>query len=141
MSEITKIVIKGSSGDCCKEESYRDKIVITEESIAYEYRPMVETKINPTRKWSYKTTSPVFKNLYGDLIGILPDIIDRDIDDFFPNLGNLQFNLTYSDNTKYRRGYYTPADEFKYCFLMIKRMVPDCEYIPALLLSEDDYKE
>lgn len=56
-----KIVIKGTSGYCCIEKAYNDKITITPESIAYEHVPAVESEINPKRKWRYKTNSPIFK--------------------------------------------------------------------------------
>lgn len=61
MIEISKIVIKGASEYCCADEAYSDKVTVTEESIAYEYHPMFETEINPSRKWSYKTNSSVLK--------------------------------------------------------------------------------
>lgn len=50
MAEITRIVIKGSSGYCCVDEAFNDKVTITEESISYEYVPYVESEINPKRK-------------------------------------------------------------------------------------------
>ena len=36
MAEITRIVIKGSSGYCCVDEAFNDKVTITEESISYD---------------------------------------------------------------------------------------------------------
>jgi hypothetical protein len=43
MIEISKIVIKGTSGYCCADEAYSDKVTVTEESIAYEYHPIFES--------------------------------------------------------------------------------------------------
>lgn len=82
MIDVTKIIIKGSSGYCCFYEGYHDKVTITPESIAYEYEPMYESELNPQKKWSYKTTSPIFKFFYEKLTGMLPLImnIDNEID-------------------------------------------------------------
>ena len=52
MKDIVKIVIKGTSGYCCVDEAYNDKLVITSDAISYEYTPIKESKINPKRKWS-----------------------------------------------------------------------------------------
>lgn len=39
MAEITRIVIKGSSGYCYYDEAFNDKVTITQDLIAYEYVP------------------------------------------------------------------------------------------------------
>ena len=72
MPDIIKIVIKGASGYCCSDEAYNDKVTITSDSIAYEYIPCLESELNPKRKWSYKTDSPLFKVLYSRVVEILP---------------------------------------------------------------------
>lgn len=128
--EISKIVIKGSSGYCCVEEDYSDKVTVTVKSIAYEYIPTVETEINPSRKWSYNTTSPVFKKLYADLVKVMPLIVNHDTDMFCTDIGGIEFIITYSDKTKFKETFFLPEDEFKECFQIIKRMVPECEYVP-----------
>ena len=61
MADIIRIVIKGAWGYCCIDEAFNDKVTITSESISYEYVPAIETERNSKRKWSYKTTSPLFK--------------------------------------------------------------------------------
>ena len=61
MNEIIKVVIKGASGFCCEDEAYHDRLVITPEGMNYEYIPLVESEINPKRKWKYITTSPVYR--------------------------------------------------------------------------------
>jgi len=140
MIEISKIVIKGASGYCCEDEAYYDKVTVTGESIAYEYHPMFETEINPSRKWSYKTTSPIFKKLYADLVEVMPVIVNHDTDMFCTDIGGIEFIITYSDKTKFKETFFLPGDEFKDCFQIIKRMVPECEYVPAVLITEDDYE-
>ncbi|WP_455821945.1 hypothetical protein [Clostridium butyricum] len=141
MSEISKIVIKGESGYCCVDEAYTDKVTVTWQSISYEYNPIFETEINPSRKWSYKTNSPGFKKLYADLVEVIPVIVNHDIDIFYTDIGKIEFIITYSDKTKLKKIFYIPGDEFKDCFQIIKRMVPGCECIPRVLMTEDDYED
>lgn len=140
MIEISKIVIKGASGYCCVEEAYSDKVTVTGQSIAYEYHSMFETKINPSRNWSYKTTSPVFKKLYANLVRVIPAIVNHDTDIFCTDIGGMEFIITYSNKTKLKATFFLPGDEFKDCFQIIKCMVPKCESIPAVLMTKDDYK-
>ena len=94
MAEITRIVIKGSSGYCCYDEAFNDKVTITQDSIAYEYVPYQETDINPKRKWSYKTNSPIFKMKYDEVAGMLPGIIERGVEEFCTDIGGIEFNIT-----------------------------------------------
>lgn len=60
--DIVKIVIKGASGYCSVDEAYKDKISLTDSSISYEYKPheMSRLENNVYRKWTYKTTSPIY---------------------------------------------------------------------------------
>lgn len=68
--EITKIIIKGSSGYCAYSEAYKDRLTIEKEKISYEYLPEEETKINPVRKWNYTTNSPLYQTLYERIAGV-----------------------------------------------------------------------
>ena len=56
MADIIRITIKGESGYGPLDEAYSDKVTIDRDSIRYEYKPAVESKINTPRKWSYKTS-------------------------------------------------------------------------------------
>ena len=51
-----KIVIKSTSGFCPVDYAYNDKLTITANSIAYEYKPYLESdnSLNVCRQWSYK---------------------------------------------------------------------------------------
>lgn len=141
MTDIVRIVIKGSSGYCCNEEAFNDKIVITSSSISYEYTPYMETEINPVRKWSYKTTSPIFKMKYGEVAAKLPEIITSEILVFCTDIGGIEFNITYSDKTKWKNTFWVHGDYFDALFKLIRSMVPECEYTPAVLLTSEDEEE
>lgn len=58
--DVVKITIKGSYGFFSYDEAYTDKVIITPDSISYEYKPAYKTDVNPKRKWSYKTSSLIF---------------------------------------------------------------------------------
>ncbi len=141
MAEIIRIVIKGSSGYCCVDEAFKDKVTITENSIAYDYVPYLQSDINTKRKWSYKTNSPIFKVNYDVIAKMLPEVIKRDDYKFYTDIGGVEFNITYSDKTRFKETYWVPGDCFKDLFTAIKRLVPETEYIPAVLLTSEDYDD
>ncbi len=141
MADIIRIVIKGSSGYCCFDEAYNDKVTITEDLIAYEYIPYVESEINPKRKWSYKTNSPLFKAKYTEIAKMIPEALRKDINPFCTDMGCIEFNITYADKTKVKDAYSVSGDVFKEMFALIKSIVPETEYIPAVLLTSEDYPD
>lgn len=141
MKDIVKIVIKGASGYCCVDEAYNDKVTITPESISYEYVPAVESEINPKRKWSYKTNSPIFKMRFDTLVALMPGVTERNTDIFCTDIGGIEFIITYADKTKFQEVCWVPSDYFESQFKVIKSMVPECEYTPAVLLTSDDFEE
>ena len=141
MSDIIRIVIKGASGYCCSDEAYNDKVTITSDSIAYEYIPFLESELNPKRKWSYKTDSPLFKVLYSNVVEMLPRYLEEDIERFCTDIGGIEFIITYSDKTKYKNIFWVPGDDFLDLFKVIKQMIPATEYTPAVLLTSEDFED
>ena len=138
---IARIVIKGASGYGSADEAYNDKVTITPTSISYEYKPMYESELNPSRKWSYKTNSPIFRMMYDKVAGMLPAIIERGIQEFCTDIGGIEFNITYSDKTKFKEIYWVPGDYFEELLVAIKRMVPETEPTPAVLLTSEDFDD
>ena len=141
MKDIVKIVIKGTSGYCCVDEAYNDKLVITSDAISYEYTPIKESKINPKRKWSYKTNSHIYKMKYETVVSLMPGVMERTLEEFCTDIGGIEFFITYSDKTKFQETFWVPSDYFEDVFKVIKSMVPECEYTPAVLLTAEDYEE
>ena len=141
MADIIRITIKGSSGFCCINEAYNDKITIEPRSIQYEYIPVMESNINMPRKWSYRTTSPVYQKLFKEVAVAVETILNRGEEPDVTDIGATSFMITYDDKTKRGRDFFLPGDDFKECFLLIKQMVPGCEYTPVVLLTSEDYEE
>ncbi len=125
MADIFRIVIKGGSGYGPVDEAFSDKVTIDCDSIRYEYTPVVESEINMPRKWAAAVEA----------------ILNWEEEPFVTDLGVTTFTVTYADKTKTTRDFILPGDDFKECFAIIKQMVPGCEYMPAVLLTSDDYDE
>ncbi len=140
MKEIIKIVIKGGSGYGPADEAYSDKVTIEQKGISYEYIPMFESETNPVRMWSYKTSSPIYGMLYEQLKKSMESVTEPSIEMFYTDIGSIEFIITYDDKTKVKKTFWVPGDEFKEVFSIVKQMVPGCEYVPAVLLNEEDYK-
>ena len=135
MSEIIRVKITGASGYCCAEEAYEDTLVIEKNSIKYEYKPLVETRLNPVRKWNYKTTSPLFEKKYRDVVSLMPSVMDIDDEEVFcTDVGGFDFTVTYSDGSKWENSFFTGGETFADLFRCINQMVPSTEYTPAMLL-------
>lgn len=141
MAEIIRIIIKGESGYGPVDEAYSDKVTIERDSIRYEYKPVVESEINPPRRWSYKTTSPIYQKRFREAATAVEAILSWEEEPFVTDLGVTTFTLTYADKTKATRDFILPGDDFKECFAIIKQMVPGCEYVPAVLLTSEDYSD
>lgn len=101
----------------------------------------METELNPKRKWSYKTNSPIFKMMYGDIARMLPGIIEKGVEEFCTDIGGIEFNITYSDKSKFKETYWVPGDYFEDLFEAIMSLVPESEYTPAVLLTSKDFED
>ena len=140
MADIIRITIKGESGYGPVDEAYSDKVTVDLDSIRYEYKPVLESEINVPRKWSYQTTSPIFRKLFSEAAAAVESILHWE-EPFVTDLGVTTFSVTYADKTKATRDFILPGDDFKECFAIIKQMVPGCEYTPAVLLTSEDYAD
>lgn len=141
MKDIVRIVIKGTSRWGWIEESFKDKVTITSEMIEYEYTPYKETEINPKRKWRYKINSLIFKMKFEVISDMVSEIIKRDITEFWTDVGGIEFSITYSDKSKFKEIYWVSSDYFEELFMVIKSLVPKCEYIPEVLRTSGDYRD
>ncbi len=138
MMEVVRITIKGTSGYGPYDEAYEDKVTISPDSIRYEYVPMVQSPENMLRKWSYKTTNPAFSKLFWHAAAAVEEILDQEEKGLVLDIGEIVFTVRYSDKTRRSREFFLPADDFKECFSIIKRMIPACEDIPFVLQTSED---
>ncbi len=141
MNDFIRITIKSSSGYCPVDKAYEDKVTITASSIQYEYKPVMESDNNVPRKWSYKTSSPKFQELFKAVSEAVEEILDRGEEPFIMDIGVTSFAVTYGDKTRRHREFFLPGDDFKECFAITRKMVPSIEEVPLVLLTSEDYKD
>lgn len=133
--DIIRIVIKGESGYCSHENSYKDKVTITPSSITYEYVPVVESEKNSHHKWSYKTDSQAFAELYNKAAKIAPRYLNRLDDEFVYDIGATELVITFEDKHRESAEFLVTSDFFEDLFRVIKKMVPGCEDLPLVLCT------
>ncbi len=141
--EIVKIIIKGESGYGPVDEAFTDKVTITESSIKYEYKPHECSNLvtNVPRKWSYTTNSPLFKMLFKQIAEMTPKFLYSEEILFATDIGGTEIVVTFEDKHRESVNFFCPSEYFKEYFQLIKEMVPNTEYVPAVLLTEEDYDE
>ena len=141
--EIVRIVIKGESGYCPIDEAFTDKVTITETSIKYEYNPHPDSNLetNVARKWSYSTDSPLFKQVFKRAAEMTPKYLYSTDILFATDLGATEIIATFEDKHRESVNFFCPSEYFKEYFHLIKEMVPKTEYVPAVLLTSDDYED
>lgn len=141
MEKIIRIIIKGASGYGPVDEAYEDKLTITSSSISYEYtpHPQSESDTNIYRKWSYKTTSPVFAEIFRRVADMTPYFLYNDEVLFAMDIGPTTITATFEDKHRETVNYFCPSEFFADYFRTIKQMVPGTEYTPAVLLTSEDY--
>ena len=141
MKEIKKIVIKGRSGYGFVDHAYVDNVTITPKSIAYYYKPYQEDPKNPSRKWKYQSSTPEFKKQFETIAGSLQEILADPPKAGIFYSGTVEFNITYSDKTKYKMSFPLILHQLHDLFMNIKMMVPFIEMIPPTLWTEEDEED
>lgn len=82
MKDIIQIIIESSSGFGPVQDAFTDKLILTEDSISYEYNPEIETRFNPKIKWSYKIDKLFFKAQYERIVGMISAVIEKQENEF-----------------------------------------------------------
>lgn len=75
---------------------------------------------------------------FENIAEMLAGIIDNGIDEICTDVGGIEINVTYSDKTRFKEIYWVTGDYFQELFRVIKKMVPESEDIPAVLLTSED---
>ena len=102
---------------------------------------MAQSETNVYRKWSYKTTSPVFKQLFKEVAAKTPYYLYNDESLFATDIGPTEIIASFEDKHKEKVNYFCPSEFFREYFNLIKKLVPKTEYTPAVLLTADDFEE
>ena len=71
-------------------------------------------------------------------VEMVAEIINAEITEKCTDIGGIEFQITYADKSKEKKLYWVSGDYFAELFEMIKHIVPECEYVPAVLCSSVD---
>lgn len=141
--EIIRIVVKGASGYGSVDDAYEDKVTLTPTSISYEYKPhpYAQSDTNIHKKWSYTTNNPAFRELFEAIAAKTPEYLYNNDDVLMAlDIGPIDLVVTFGDKHKESLHLYCPSEYFADLFRLIKHMVPGCEDIPAVLLTQENYE-
>ena len=133
MPGIIKIVMESYSGYSI--ELYRDKLIITSESINYQYTPYIEIDNYTPQKWSYKTNSPLYGQLWNDVKMMIPEIFGLpDSGDWISDSNTYIITVFFENKQKGKRDFTFCEEPVLTEWLgLIKKMVPSCEKMPNVL--------
>ena len=57
------------------------------------------------------------------------------------DIGSTEIIATFEDKHRESVNFFCPSEYFKEYFQLIKEMVPKTEYVPAVLLTDEDYED
>ena len=117
-------------------------MTLTPSSISYEYKPDKVSRLetNIYRKWSYRTTSPIFPHIYSKVEEMTPSVLEGE-EKLSRDSSVSIITVTYKDGEKKTKAISPEEKKSVDYFRLIKKLVGKCEYIPAVLLTDEDYRE
>ena len=142
MKEIRQIRIGRASGYVIPEHGYSDEMIIEKNAVRYAYEPDIESDINPSRKWSYQTDSPVFEKYFEEACGKMAALAENPPRGMrTADIGSFDFRITFADGTEWKHFVCARAGWLDDTFSPIRKMVPGCEYVPRVLLREGEDRD
>lgn len=136
--EIKKIIINFAPGYGC--ESYKDKLVITSQSISFEHDAGVKHP-DELIEWSYMTTSSAFAEQFGMVAEAADHIIKSESGCFADDGDYIEIAAVYDDKQRESIDGYCAKEYYGILFYLVKQMLPPCEIKPAFLELEEDNTE
>ena len=133
MAEITKVTITKNPGYGCSSTMFQEKITITASSIEYKLIPHMNNKRDAEKHWKYQTNSGAVKNMIKEVFDELGKIVWLDENANCRDIGSIEFAITYSDKTRFKKTYWRPLTDFRKGLLAIRDMIPGTEQMPRFL--------
>ncbi len=65
----------------------------------------------------------------------------NELDYLCTDVGGIDFTVIYDDKSKWKKGFSCTGDDFPELFLSIRKMIPEYEYMPAVLLLSEDFED
>lgn len=136
MERVTKIIIKTTSGYCFFEDAFEDKIVITDHSVHYEFRPEFSGKLKPV-SWTAKALNPEHLALFQKLANAVMKKIENPMPIQICDVGVITFALTFADKNKKSQEYCVLPDNLEPCFTIMKQIVRLATAAPSGMFYEE----
>ena len=130
MAEITKIVITKNPGYGCSSNMFQEKITLTANSVEYKLIPHMNNKRDIEKHWKYQSSSGAVKDKIKEAFDEIGKIVWLDENAKCFDMGSLEFAITYSDKTSFKKAYRRPPTDFRDGFIAIKSLIPYSEQMP-----------
>ena len=83
----------------------------------------------------------MFKHIFEQVAEMTPKYLYSDDILFVTDIGATEIIVTFEDTHRESANFFCPSEYFEEYFRLIKEMVPKTEYIPAVLLTNEDYED
>ena len=133
MAEITKIVITKNPGYGCSSTMFQEKITLTANSVEYKLIPHMNNKRDIEKHWKYQSNSGAVKDKIKEAFDELGKIVWLDENADCLDIGSIEFAITYSDKTRFKKAYWRPPTDFRSGLLAVRDLVPYLEQMPRFL--------
>ena len=139
-NNIIRIVISGFTDVNSFLNIYDGKLMITQNGIEYKKAGKFDVNDDSDEKWSYRTNSRKFRELYEELVKIVSEIFSEEAH-MLLDLPSTTISLMLSDKTRLSRNFLFRDYDVMRCFSVVRKMYPQCETIPEGMLDDDyDYR-
>ena len=121
--EVTRITIGSSSGYGCIEDAWEDRVVITNHSVHYEFKPETQVKLKPI-SWTAKANGFEHQQLFQELSkAVMTTICSSSLKDFYDDVGMIALSLAFTDKSKKTKHFYVLPEDLEPCFSIMKKIV------------------
>ena len=72
---------------------------------------------------------------------MLPRYLYSEDELFATDIGPTEITATFEDGHREKTNFFCSSEYFVEWFIVIKQMIPSCEYTPAVLLTNEDYEQ
>ena len=132
MPEVKSVTITYESGFGPVSEAYQEKLVITGNSLSYQFIPHMENKNDEEKAWSYKSSSEFFLKSIRESVNEMVKLIWMEERSDCLDARPITFNILFTDKSKFKRVYLEPVSEFRKILSPLKKLVPQHETMPEI---------
>ena len=133
MAEITSIKITKNPGYGCSSTMFQEKIKLTAHAIEYKLIPHMHNKRDAESYWKYQSDGEYFRDLVKEAFDELGKLVLLDDNKDCCDIGSMEFVITYSDKTKFKKTFWRPPTDFSSGLMVIRNLVPHTEQMPRFL--------